>query len=77
MTRALSDAAMKISSEFYDYKIFYTYEEYDQVELEPPWYDFDRKYVPNKVVVIVTVPPRSPGRTWKVWVHTQLFGPTF
>nr|GMD09650.1 hypothetical protein Iba_chr06dCG10170 [Ipomoea batatas] len=57
---------MKISSEFYDYKIFYTYEEYDQVELEPPWYDFDRKYVPNKVVVIVTVPPRSPGRTWKM-----------
>lgn len=61
MTWTLSNATLKISSEFYDYMIFHTLEEYDQAGLKPLRYDLDRKYVPKKAAVIVVVPPLASG----------------
>nr|GLL46364.1 uncharacterized protein LOC109159167 [Ipomoea trifida] len=45
-TRALSDAAAKISSEVYDYLIFRTPEGYKKANLEPPDYGRSEKYEP-------------------------------
>nr|GMD27908.1 serine/arginine repetitive matrix protein 2-like [Ipomoea batatas] len=43
-TRALTDAAAKISSEVYDYHIFRTPESYKSANLEPPDYGREEKY---------------------------------
>nr|GMD68561.1 serine/arginine repetitive matrix protein 2-like [Ipomoea batatas] len=52
-TRALTDAAAKISSEVYDYLIFRTPEGYKNANLEPPDYDRDEKYEPVPIAVPV------------------------
>nr|GMD12832.1 uncharacterized protein LOC109173786 [Ipomoea batatas]GMD12833.1 uncharacterized protein LOC109173786 [Ipomoea batatas] len=57
-TRALTDAAAKISSEVYDYLIFCTPEGYKNANLEPPDYGRDEKYEP---VPIAT--PAAQGST--------------
>nr|GMD10972.1 serine/arginine repetitive matrix protein 2-like [Ipomoea batatas] len=48
-TRALTDAAAKISSEVYDYLIFRTPEGYKSANLEPPDYGRGEKYEPVPV----------------------------
>nr|GME12100.1 serine/arginine repetitive matrix protein 2-like [Ipomoea batatas] len=50
-TRALTDAAAKISSEVYDYLIFRTPEGYKNANLEPPDYGRDEKYEPVPIAV--------------------------
>nr|GLL35837.1 uncharacterized protein LOC109184184 [Ipomoea trifida] len=52
-TRALTDAAAKISSEVYDYLIFRTPEGYKNANLEPPDYGRDEKYEPVPIAVPV------------------------
>nr|GMC63103.1 histone-lysine N-methyltransferase SETD1A-like [Ipomoea batatas] len=53
-TRALTDAAAKISSEVYDYRIFRTPEGYKSANLEPPDYGRDEKYEPVLLAVPTT-----------------------
>nr|GMC46923.1 serine/arginine repetitive matrix protein 2-like [Ipomoea batatas] len=50
-TRALTDAAAKISSEVYDYLIFRTPEGYKNANLEPPDYGRSEKYEPVPIVI--------------------------
>nr|GLL25295.1 uncharacterized protein LOC109159167 [Ipomoea trifida] len=50
-TRALTDAAAKISSEVYDYLIFRTPEGYKNAKLEPPDYGRSEKYEPMPIAV--------------------------
>nr|GMC53034.1 serine/arginine repetitive matrix protein 2-like [Ipomoea batatas] len=50
-TRALTDAAAKISSEVYDYIIFRTPEGYKNANLEPPDYGGSEKYEPVPIVI--------------------------
>nr|GMC77811.1 uncharacterized protein LOC109184184 [Ipomoea batatas] len=56
-SRALNDAAIKISAEEYEYEIFRSPEEYLEANLEPPRYDLAEKYTPKRAVVTVTVGP--------------------
>nr|GMD22419.1 uncharacterized protein LOC109184184 [Ipomoea batatas] len=70
-TRALTDAAAKISSEVYDYRIFRTPEGYKSANLEPPDYGREEKYEPVPLAVPTTggaiVEPSqgmSPDRTF-------------
>nr|GMC46876.1 histone-lysine N-methyltransferase SETD1A-like [Ipomoea batatas] len=53
-TRALTDAAAKISSEVYDYRIFRTPEGYKSANLEPPDYGREEKYEPVPLGVPTT-----------------------
>nr|GMD69235.1 serine/arginine repetitive matrix protein 2-like [Ipomoea batatas] len=53
-TRALTDAAAKISSEVYDYSIFRTPESYKSANLEPPDYGREEKYEPVPLAVPTT-----------------------
>nr|GMC73545.1 Polynucleotidyl transferase, Ribonuclease H fold [Ipomoea batatas] len=53
-TRALTDAAAKISSEVYDYLIFRTPESYKNANLEPPDYGREEKYEPVPLAVPAT-----------------------
>nr|GMD93920.1 uncharacterized protein LOC109159160 [Ipomoea batatas]GME01846.1 uncharacterized protein LOC109159160 [Ipomoea batatas] len=53
-TRALTDAAAKISSEVYDYRIFRTPESYKSANLEPPNYGREEKYEPVSLAVPAT-----------------------
>nr|GMD66358.1 serine/arginine repetitive matrix protein 2-like [Ipomoea batatas] len=62
-TRALTDAAAKISSEVYDYLIFRTPEGYKNANLEPPDYDRDEKYEPVSIAV-PAVKGMSPDKTF-------------
>nr|GMC74927.1 serine/arginine repetitive matrix protein 2-like [Ipomoea batatas] len=57
-TRALTDAAAKISSEVYDYLIFRTPEGYKNANLEPPDYGRDEKYEPVPIAA-----PAAQGST--------------
>nr|GMC47004.1 serine/arginine repetitive matrix protein 2-like [Ipomoea batatas] len=57
-TRALTDAAEKISSEVYDYLIFRTPEGYKNANLEPPDYGRGEKYEPVPVAI-----PAAQGST--------------
>nr|GMD34369.1 serine/arginine repetitive matrix protein 2-like [Ipomoea batatas] len=62
LTRTLTDAAAKISSEVYDYLIFPTPEGYKNVNLESPDYGRSEKYEPVPIVV-PAVKGMSPDRT--------------
>nr|GMD95565.1 uncharacterized protein LOC109184184 [Ipomoea batatas] len=53
-TRALTDAAAKISSEVYDYCIFRTPKSYKSANLEPPDYGREEKYEPVPLAVSTT-----------------------
>nr|GMD88167.1 serine/arginine repetitive matrix protein 2-like [Ipomoea batatas] len=50
-TRALTEAAAKISSEVYDYLIFRTPESYKSANLEPPDYGHEEKYKPVPLAI--------------------------
>nr|GMC69149.1 uncharacterized protein LOC109173786 [Ipomoea batatas] len=70
-TRALTDAAAKISSEVYDYRIFRTPESYKKANLEPPDYGREEKYEPVPLAVPTTggslaepIQGMSPDRTF-------------
>nr|GMC82486.1 uncharacterized protein LOC109173786 [Ipomoea batatas] len=54
---ATGDAAMKVSFEFYDYRIFRTSEEYAQVKLQASRYDLDRKGFPIPATPPSPLPP--------------------
>nr|GMD52527.1 uncharacterized protein LOC109159167 [Ipomoea batatas] len=60
-TRALNNAAIKISVEAYEYDIFRSAEEYSNAKLEPPRYDLTEKYTPKRAVVTVVVGPPPSG----------------
>nr|GMD06405.1 uncharacterized protein LOC109159160 [Ipomoea batatas] len=64
-TRALNDAAIKISAEVYKYSIFQTTKDYSNARLEPPRYDLNEKYASKKAVATVVVgpPTRKLGST--------------
>nr|GMC95724.1 histone-lysine N-methyltransferase SETD1A-like [Ipomoea batatas] len=53
-TRALTDAAAKIFSEVYDYRVFRTPEGYKSANLEPPDYGREEKYEPVPLAVPTT-----------------------
>nr|GMC90622.1 leucine zipper putative tumor suppressor 2-like [Ipomoea batatas] len=59
-SRALDDAAVKISAEEYEYEIFRSPEEYQEANLEPPRYDLAEKYTPQRAAVSVAVGPPLP-----------------
>nr|GMC99904.1 hypothetical protein Iba_chr05eCG10150 [Ipomoea batatas] len=58
-TRALTNAAAKISSEMYDYLIFRTPEGYKKAILEPPDYGQSEKYEPVSIVTRATKTPSA------------------
>nr|GMD60594.1 uncharacterized protein LOC109159167 [Ipomoea batatas] len=60
-TRALNNAAIKISVEAYECDIFRSAEEYSNAKLEPPRYDLTEKYTPKRAVVTVAVGPPPSG----------------
>nr|GMD55760.1 leucine zipper putative tumor suppressor 2-like [Ipomoea batatas] len=59
-SRALDNAALKISAEDYEYEIFRSPEEYSEAKLEPTRYDLPAKYTPKKAEVTVPVGPPLP-----------------
>nr|GMD07866.1 histone-lysine N-methyltransferase SETD1A-like [Ipomoea batatas] len=62
-SRALNNAAIKISAEAYEYEIFRSAEEYLDANLEPTRYDLGEKYTPKRAVVTIVVgtPPSRTG----------------
>lgn len=60
-TRVLKNVVPKISSEFYEYWIFWSLESVKEAGLEPPDYGRAEKYVPKKATVMVAVPAPPPG----------------